>query len=82
MGDLKEMANSLQQSPLPADLTGDEKDAYVIKLDEIASPLVSTHGELLRENIDRAKQLRRRNRWIELTLEEMQSLEPGVKLDF
>jgi len=74
----KNFAQALFSAPVPEDLTPEEQDIYIVKLEDMAFPIESKAIEAFEKNVEKATEARYRNEWIDKTYDELSSYKPDL----
>lgn len=74
----KDLAETLFTAPLPEELTPEEQDIYIVKLEEMAFPLKEKSISAFELNIDKGAAEKTRNKWIDMSYDEIKSYKPEI----
>jgi len=75
----KEFAETLFSAPVPADLTPEQQDLYIVKLEEMAFPLKNKAIQAFQTNIDKGASSKIRNKWIDMSYDEIKIYKPEIE---
>ncbi|MDP8257620.1 MAG: tetratricopeptide repeat protein, partial [Candidatus Alcyoniella australis] len=73
-----EFADTLYGAPIPEGLSPEEEDQYVVILEDQAAPVEQKAEEAFRLNVDKGKQARFRNEWIDKSYDMMVRYDFGI----
>ena len=74
----KDFADALFSAPIPEELNAEQQDVYIVKLEEMGFPLKQKSIDAFETNISKGKEEKTRNKWIDLSYDELKSYKPEI----